>query len=114
MEESHITNHLENYYLWQYENALQDDGIERICDIGLHLIVPVMEECIEGNIYQIFDESNALETLNLDSHEGLLMNSFYERDMHVASHFEDVRLQIDHPELRESSEKEEIFLEPLA
>jgi hypothetical protein len=51
------------------ENAAQDDGIKRVCDIELHLVVPVVEEYIESNIFQIFDESVALETFNPDLHE---------------------------------------------
>jgi len=42
------------------------------------------------------------------------VNSFYKRDMHVASYFESSRLQIDHPKLKERSEKEEVVLERLA
>lgn len=66
----------------------------------------VLEEYIEGNLFQIFDESIAPETFNPDLHEETLI--------HVASYFEDVRLQFDHHELQESSEIEEVVLESLA
>jgi hypothetical protein len=76
--------------------------------------VLVLEEYIEGILFQIFDEFFALETLNPDLHEETLMNPYFQSVMHIASDFEDVRLQFDHRKLQESTEKEEVVLEPLA
>jgi len=114
IKEKKITNTFGNAYFQQYENAPQDDGINQICDMDLHLSILVMEEYIESNIFQIFYESIPLENFSSDSHEGLLINSFSKRDMDVPLDFEDSRLQIDHPKLQECSEKEDDVLEPLA
>ena len=105
IEENKITNPFENYYFQQHENVAQDDGIKGVCDIELHLAVPVIEESIKVNILKIYNESVTLETLNSDSQEGLLLNLFSEREIHVPSNFEDARLQIDHHKLQEISEK---------
>ena len=71
----------------------------------------VIEESIKFAIFQISNKYATLETLNSDSHEGLLMNPFSEREMHVHSDSKDARLQIEHHKLQESGEKEEVVLE---
>ena len=100
MDKRKILDPFNQSYSQEWENAAQDDGIKRVCDIELHLVVPVVEEYFESNIFQIIDEFVALETFNLDLHE--------ETFIHVASDFEDVRFQIDDHELQESSDKKEI------
>ena len=74
IEENQITVPFENSYFLQHKNVAQDDRIKGLCEIELHLVVPVIEESIKVNILQISNESATLETLNLDSHEALLLN----------------------------------------
>jgi hypothetical protein len=76
--------------------------------------MPIMEECISNDFVQIVVDYTAPQTLNPDLHEETLMHPYFQGVMHIASDFEDVRLQFDHHKLQESSEKEEVVLEPLA
>ena len=111
IEEKHIENYFENSYFQQHENAVQYDGIKGVCDIEMHLDVPTIEESTKVNLFQISNEYVVLETIDLDSHEGLLLNLFFEKEINIHIDIEDTMLQIDHHRLQERSEKENYVLE---
>jgi hypothetical protein len=59
----------------------------------------IMEECISNDFVQVVVDYTSLQTLNPDLHEETLMNPYFQSVMHIASDFEDVRLQFHHHKL---------------